>query len=130
MSRAASESAVGLADLLYQFGEPITYTPAGAVGVPMTAIVTPERIEEDETFDGRRRRRVREATISTDAAGDFGGVASPSITASVTIGGVKYAVENINSLTENINSLTDNQATLGLVRRDKTETGRESYRRK
>jgi len=75
--------------LLEYVGEPLTYTPAGGAGVACTGIVGFEEDEEEETLDGRRRKRVRDVSLSTDD------VAAPALNATVTIGGVEYAIERV-----------------------------------
>lgn len=92
----------------------ITYTPAGGEGVPVSAILVAETSEEDEELDGPSQKLVREVSILTDPASEWGGVAAPALTATVTIGGVEYAVEAIKSQDAN-------WVALKLVRRGKRQ---------
>ena len=99
----------------------ITYTDGGGA-VTLKAILYDEEAEEVETIDGLVRRIVREITITTDPAGEWGGVAAPKLAATVTIDSVEYAVEAIARR-------SDNLATLRLVRRSGVEVTRPNYRR-
>ena len=115
---------VGVPVLMDALGDPtsITYTPAGGVAVTLTAIVGAETTEEDEVIDGREQKLIRAVSIHTDPDSTWGGVASPALTAMVTIGGVQYAIESIGSSDENWH-------TLNLTRRGKVEVSRRGYRR-
>jgi hypothetical protein len=87
-------------------GESVTYTPAQGVAVAVTAVVGAEKIETIFQGDRRIKRRKRTATISVDAASSYGGVASPALSATVTIGTLIYAVAEITPLSGAFVNLT------------------------
>ena len=116
-------AAIGVPVLMEHLGDAITYTPAGGAGAAITGILGFEEDREDETLDGRRLRRLRDVTVNTDPADpDYGGVASPALNATVTVGGVQYAVESIVSLSANL-------VRLALRRVTALEVSRENYRK-
>ena len=118
-------SDLGVNHLMHALGEAgWTYTPAGGSPVSLTAIAEAKKTEEDETLDGRRRRRVRTVSITTDPNSDYGGVASPSIEATMT------SPQNVEYAVEEIESLSASMARLRLRRRDQLERSRPDYRAK
>lgn len=115
-------AAAALPALFDVYGQAVTYTPAGGDGVALTAILSPDEIEELPTLDGRELRRTRHATISRDPDGDAGGVASPSHRDTVTADGRTYAVEAVAEM-------TDAWARLRLTHSAALEVTRPAYRR-
>ncbi len=113
----------GAPALLSQFGQSVTYTPAGGAGVGLTAIVHAEHEHEAEYGDGRRLIRTREMTIGRTPGGPYGGVEDVKLLDAVTYNGVAYAVSEILRQTQ---SLT----TFIAVRREDMQRSREDYRRR
>jgi len=123
MSRFDADFAVAMADVFFQHGESITYTPAGGDPVALTGCVERERSEEDPATDGRHQRRVRAVKVLSDADdADYGGVAEPSERATVTIDSVEYSVESISTV-------STAAWRLGLVRIGSVERSRPGYRK-
>lgn len=112
---------MGVSALMEALGSSVTYTTAGGTDVSLTAMIEAEDVEIVETVDGHDCRQVREATIATDADGEWGGVAAPATRATVTIDDVEYAVESIVSVSANF-------ARLKLVRLAGHERSRPDYR--
>lgn len=71
----------------------VTYTPEGGSGVSLTAVLWPEELVEEQYADGTRLLRRRDALISRDPAGEYGGVASPEVHDTLTIGGELWNVQ-------------------------------------
>lgn len=74
--------------------------------VTLTAIVGPERTAEEETDSGKRVRRSCSATIGTDPSSPDGGVADPKRSATLTIGGALWAIEEVEALTSSMARLS------------------------
>ncbi len=122
MSRFDTDfAASGLPELMDQFGQPVTYSPVSGPDVSLTMILDPERMTEEEKGGGRVLVQRWEGTITTDPDSDFGGVASPDETATITIGGVVWSVDELAKL-------TGAYAVLKLVRRSSLERSRPGYR--
>lgn len=98
---------MGTPVLMDRFGVPITYTPPdGGRRIELTAVVGDESVEEQMSEDGRLiRRRLREITISTQADGEWGGVANPQLHSTISVSGVEYATESIRSQSSGVSVL-------------------------
>lgn len=79
-------AAAGWAALQAQFGEAVTYTPAGGSGSSVTAVVHREEEREIDSGDGIWREVVCEVSVGT------ADVASPGLGDQVTFDGVDWAV--------------------------------------
>lgn len=124
MSTHADMFAEGGLPLLFEhFGDAsrVTYTARRGVAVELTAIVGDERAEEMQIGTGRRRVLRRNLTLTTDPAGDYGGVLVPQLTDTVAIDGVSYAVESVRPLREDMFDLT-------VIRSEPLEVSRPDYR--
>ena len=88
-------------------GTEITYTASSAGALSLTAIVKPERGQQEE--DGEHANTLapitREITISKDPAGEFGGVAAPRMDAKFTIGTDDWAIQSIVSESSSLTTL-------------------------
>ncbi len=88
-------------------GTAITYTASSAGALSLTAIVKPERGQQEE--DGEHANTLapitREITISKDPAGEFGGVAAPRIDAKFTVGSEDWAIQSTVSESESLTTL-------------------------
>ena len=113
--------AVAADALMDEFGESATYHPVSGDDVALTVLPTDEQVEERQENDRLVKYRTLAVTISTDPAGDYGGVAAPSVLASVTYGGAKYAIEGVQ---DTDGSFVD----LKLARPELVEHGRPQYR--
>jgi hypothetical protein len=111
---------LGLPVLMEYSSGPIRYADPDVPAVDLTALVGPERSEEESDLDRRRRIRIREAKIHRDPAGPWGGVADPRSDATVTIDGLEYSVREI--------SLSGTMATLVLIRAETLERTKPGYR--
>lgn len=109
--------------LLDQFGQSITYTPSSGDAVTLTAIVGAEVAHEEDMGEGRKLVRTREIVVGTDPDATAGGVASPTILDTVTVGTVTYAVRQIDYQTH---ALTKFET----VRTEDMQRSREGYRRR
>lgn len=107
--------------LLSQFGQPVTYTPAGGTGVSVTAMVSAEQQHEAEYPDGPRLIRTRELTIATDPDGAYGGVASVRLFDVVTVGTAQYAVNELRSVQHSL-------VTFSAIRTEDMQRSRDGYR--
>ncbi len=116
-------AAAGVPALMWEFGDSITYTPAGGSPVALTADVGKEHYGEVDTENGRRLRRERQVTICRDPSSDYGGVATPKLLDTVTIAGEIWAVEDIDPLDAG-------EATLLVVRGGDVERSQDNYRRR
>lgn len=111
------------------FGDPVTYVPAeGAIDPSEVsisfAIVGGETREEELDGQGRIRLRfVRLVSFETDSTGDrYSGVESPQMNASLIIGDIKYAVDQV--------QIGDSgTATLRLIRKPMGAEARAGYYR-
>lgn len=116
----------GAADLLLEnlaAGTAITYTPAGASPVALSAIVGSITSEPDEAFEGgRARRRHCTVTFSIDSTSAYGGVASPGERDTAVIGGETWAFDKLISKTAAL-------ATVQLVIGGVVEATRRDFRR-
>lgn len=97
-------------------GEPIVYTDADGNQTPATAIVGEERLDEDQTDEGRKHRRSRELTLFKDE------VSTVSMKGSVTVDGQRWSIERI--IAE-----TPAETLVELVRPESAEHSRPGYRR-
>jgi hypothetical protein len=114
----------GAPALLSQFGQRVTYTPAGGDGVSLTAIVGAEQSHEAEYSDGRRVIRTRQVTLATDPDGQYGGVAAVHLFDTVTLAsGVAYSVHEITGETHSLVSFT-------AIRTEDMQRSRDGYRRR
>lgn len=115
------EAAIPL--LMEQFADAdrVTYKPKHGVATSLSAIVGDERSEEQTTSTGRRRVVRRRLTITTDPSGDYGGVATPQLNATVTVDGISYAVESVAPVRNDVFDLQ-------IVRYETTEVSRPDYR--
>lgn len=109
------------------FGQAITYT-VDETDTTVVGMVGEETAMEEETPAGREQRTVRDVEIGRDANADTGsfsvdagGIANPRLDATLTIGGVLYAVEGI--VDQNAYSTT-----LRVVRIESLERSRAKYR--
>ena len=118
----ANMAAVAAPALFHVHGESVTVTAADGTETALTAIVGPERRVDMQTGDGRNLRYERDVTIGRGPTADYGGVASPAVNMTVTIGGLVYAVEAIENESENL-------ARLHTVRIGVVERTRPGYRR-
>jgi hypothetical protein len=109
-------AAAGAPVLAQWLGAPVTYTTAAGVATTLDALVSAENGEEDAMDQGRHIRRVRMVSV---AAADL---PSPAVNATVTIGGLVYAVEAIESAGAMVR--------LRVVRFTRSEVSREGYRGK
>ncbi len=83
-----------LAAVFEVHGESLTYTPKGGSGVAFTGVLGEEQATWIEQAGRRVKRRQRSVTLSTDADGDYAGVASPALKAQVTAGGEEWNIES------------------------------------
>jgi hypothetical protein len=83
--------------LVEQFGDVVSYTPAGSQIFDLSIIVGPEQIEETMEVDGVKRRHVRECSIPVTALAAGGGlfVAEPTIHDVFAFNGVSYMINRI-----------------------------------
>lgn len=115
-------NAAGVPALLGQFGRQVSYAPAAGDAVDVTAMVGSEESREALDSDGRRVVRVRELTVSTDPAGDYGGVAAVKLNDTVTIDGAAYAVSQVFACSSGL-------ITVEVTRAEDIERSRPGYRR-
>jgi len=110
-------------DHLFQFGRTgVRYLDEPhAEPVDLTAIVGPERTDELDGETGRKLRITREVTILTDPDSDYGGVASPKMSATIEIDGVEWTIAPPVTV-------DGNTATLTVSRSPQVERGRAGYR--
>lgn len=124
MSRFDADIAGMVDDHLFQFGRiGVRYLDEpNAEPVDLTAIVGPERTDELDDGTGRKLRITREVTISTDPDSEYGGVASPKMSAKIEIDGVEWAIVAPATVGENTAMLTVSRA-------PRVERSRAGYRR-
>lgn len=122
-THADNFAAAGLPLLFEQHADAgrVTWTPRGESPAAVAAIVGQETQTESHEASGRRRTVRRRLTITTDSGGDYPGVPTPQITASVTVDGVAYAVESIKPRTAAAFDAI-------VVRYDQLEVSRGNYR--
>lgn len=113
----------GAPALLAQFGQTVTYTPAGGTAVALTAIVHAEEERESEHPDGRRLTRTRQVDFSSDADSPDGGVAAVKLFDTLTIGGVTYAVHAVLAKTHAMTSVET-------IRTEDLQRSGDGYRRR
>lgn len=111
---------IGVAALFEALGDAITYTPKGGAAVSLTGLVGFGEITDHEER-GLRKRLIRDVTITRDPTSEFGGVANPSLTATVTIDGAEYAITEIQAESASM-------ATLVLAEKKQLEITRKNYR--
>jgi hypothetical protein len=114
----------GVPALMESLGSSVTYNDPEEDAVALTAIVGhTEVIEEADgaASGGRRKRYVREVIVARDEEGTYGGVATPKLSATLTIDGEDWAVEAIEA---------QSASTLKLrcVRKTVSEQSRAGYR--
>jgi len=111
--------------LQQQLGRPtaIFYEGPGVSGrLPLRrAIVGAEEIDTQETFDGRRRERVREVTVRRAAGLPFW-ADPPSIEGTFIVDEIEYAVDELGAVTATF-------ARVRLIRRGSVEHSRPGYRK-
>jgi len=88
-------AAAALPALLAVRGIAATYTPVTGAAVSLTGISGPVTRERVHSLDGTREVQVRQFTITTDPTSQYGGVASPTIHATVTIGSEIWDVDEV-----------------------------------
>jgi hypothetical protein len=99
-----------------------TYTSPTGDETACTGIITNVGKVEQEDETGTRVAIECEWIISVDPDSDYGGVANPETKATATIGGVLYAVRDVEAISENL-------AKLSLVRLPIKRRSREGFRR-
>lgn len=123
MSRFDTDFAVGgLPQLMYEYGQSVTYLPVGFPSVTLQAIVRPEESDILQEANVRSVDRKCIATITDNPDSDDGGVATPSEAASVTISDVEWAIDSIDQVPGGWR--------LTLVRSEATEYARPGFRGK
>ena len=113
--------ASALPAVLEVHGASVSYTPKGGDAVTVTAAAGAETVTWIDREGQQTKRRELPLTISTDAAGDYAGVAEPALRATVTIGGELWNVEQITPLAGSF-------ARLSLVRLEPAGRARAAYR--
>ena len=91
-NHATHFAAAGLASLISHFGEPVTYTPSGGAGKPISALVNRNPFDRQFDTDGEGERREIDISIYTDSVN---GVASPAINDTVTLASEVWTVARI-----------------------------------
>ncbi|OHB82792.1 MAG: hypothetical protein A2V98_25865 [Planctomycetes bacterium RBG_16_64_12] len=109
-------AAMGAPVLAEYLGASVVFTTAAGVAATVTALVGAEQVDENGIDEGREIRRVRGISI---AAAD---APATLINATVTIGGVLYAVEAVEA--------AGSMVRLRAVRLTRAELSREGYRGK
>lgn len=82
-------------------GEAATYVD-GESSTALTAICSEVSIQPDDNGMGLVSEETRLITFSTDAASDWGGVASPKESAKITVGSVTWAIREIEALSSSL----------------------------
>jgi hypothetical protein len=114
---------VALPCLLDLHGQAATYQDAGGDPVALTVIAGEEQAVETVEDDGRESERMRDVTLLRDPASAYGGVAEPSLHATLCLHGIEYAVRRIAVLTASY-------AKLIVTRHATLEISRAKYRRR
>ncbi len=96
-------------------GTSVVYVDTESEPVTLTAIVSAESINEEQTENGIRVRHVRVVSISTDTAVAGGGIATPREKALIEIDGVKWAIEGVESFSGGLARLTCVRLSMGEV---------------
>ena len=81
--------------LLDVHGESIVYRDDGGDPITLTAIVGDEQTNEVEADEGEDLERLRHITVLRNPASNYGGIAEPSLTATICAQGQTYAVKRI-----------------------------------
>ena len=124
-----------LPDEFQSFGQPILLAPPGDVERQLTAVVSPESIEEILESANRVERRVRFAKVMRDPDGKYGGIYRPRIHSIVWIGEVdQFGYVQKGAADEyrvaQITALDTYTATMKLMRPEAMEVARHGFRTK
>ena len=84
-----------LAAVFEMHGEELTYTPKGGSAATFTGVLGKEDVSWQDIGGRHVKRRERSVTLSTDADGDYAGVAGPALKGQVTAGGEDWNIESI-----------------------------------
>lgn len=78
----------------------VAYTPKNSTPVDLVAIIGVEKVHDEDSDAGLVSIARRCVTICTDPESVYGGIEAPNMNAIVTVLGVDYAVERIETVTE------------------------------
>lgn len=111
--------------MMTAYGVAATYHPQdGSTDVALTAVIESRTGDAPEEMDGRTTQRERrEISISNDPASEYGGVATPSDRATITMEGSEWAVEAVLEYAPPLHRLR-------LVRIGTSEVAADGYRRR
>lgn len=101
------------------WGEAMTYTPKSGDPVNLTGRVGPIMEEEVSDDAGRALRRRRTVVIATDPDADSGGVASPQLSATMTVAAEVWPIASA--------TVAGSFATLELVQVRRIDRSRAGY---
>ena len=82
-------------------GQAVTYV-SGGVSTALTAIVSDVSIDPDSDLRGLVSQETRSIQFSTDPASDWGGVASPKESATITVGSTSWAIQNLEVISSSL----------------------------
>lgn len=100
-------AASAIPDLFTQFSDSgrVSYAPKNSSPIAITAVVGDERLKDETTDNGLVSIGKRRVTICTDPDSDYGGIANPQLNGVVSVDGIEYAVDQIETVTPTFSDL-------------------------